>query len=247
MSSINFSSLDLTSTERIDRQLVDHLFMLKEQLEYTLSNLDSTNFNYKFFDELTVRVQNGLDIQGVVTFEDLANNSQTVINGAYIKTGIVEASNFVTHTVAETTYTHGELLMYYKESDRSPDSDVLLAGGIRMDDEGFGTDTSSRFRLWIYTNEFEFSDFRVSLKLSSAYRASLEAQNQIYIYCAKDSKEGTPGTVTIGAEKSSDTSISHVNILAGMLSINGGTYDGNVEDCVVRITGSLYVNGSKIA
>ena len=44
--SINFNSLNLSDNGSIDRQLADHLFMLKEQLEYTLSNLDSTHFIY---------------------------------------------------------------------------------------------------------------------------------------------------------------------------------------------------------
>lgn len=248
MSSINFNSLDFSNMSgKLDRQVIDHLFMLKEQLEYTLSNLDSSNFNYRFFDELTVRVQNGLNIEGVVTFEALATNEKTVINGAYIKTGTVEASNFVTYTVSDTTETYGELKMFYKAYEWDPDYQALLAGGIRMDDEGLGTDTSSRFRLWIYTSELEGSAFRVSLKLSSAYRASLEAQGQIYIYCSKDPDDGA-GSVTIGAERAnSSNSVSTVNILASMLSINGGTYNGAQENCVVRINGSLYVNGVKIA
>ena len=245
---VNFNSLDFNNISgKSDRQIIDHLFMLKEQLEYTLSNLDSSNFNYRFFDELTVRVQNGLNIEGVVTFEALATNEETVINGAYIKTGTVEASNFVTYTVAETTGTYGEVKMFYKEYGWWLDDDALLAGGIRMDDEGLGTDESSRFRLWIYTSKLEDSAFRVSLKLSSAYRASLEAQGQIYIYCSMDPEDG-PGSVTIGAERTnSPNSISTVNILAGMLNINGGTYNAEQETCVVRINGSLYVNGEKIA
>ena len=245
---VNFNSLDFSNISgKSDRQVIDHLFMLKEQLEYTLSNLDSSNFNYRFFDELTVRVQNGLNIEGVVTFDALATNEKTVINGAYIKTGTVAASNFVTYTVAATADTYGELKMFYKESDSWPDEVAILAGGIRMDDEGLGTADSSRFRLWVYTSELDDSNFRVSLKLSSAYRASLEAKGQIYIYCSVDPKDG-PGSVTIGAERNNSTSlVSTVNILAEALNINGGTYDGEQETCVVRIKGSLYVNGNKIA
>ena len=210
MSSINFNSLDFSGNGSTDRQLVDHLFMLKEQLEYTLSNLDSTNFNYKFFDELTVRVQDGLNIQGVVTFEDLANNSQTVINGAYIKTGVMEASQFKTYTYAEDTQTYGELLFYYQEYlDNTPDM-AYLAGGMRMDDEGLGTDNSSRFRLWVYTKDIPDSAFKVSLKLSSAYKASLEAVRQIYIHCADEG--GYAGIVTI------DASVINLN---GVVRVNG--------------------------
>lgn len=215
MSGVNFTSLDMTSNSNVDQKLVDHLFMLKEQLEYTLSNLDSDNFNYKFFDELTVKVQNGLNIEGIVTYTDLANRGQTVINGAYIKTGVMEASTFKTYTYAENTETYGEFLMYYQEYLEDTQDQALLAGGIRMDDEGLGTDTSSRFRLWIYTEDIPGSEFKVSLKLSSSYKASFEAKNTMYIYCADEGS--TAGHITIRAS---------VIDLEGYVRVNGAVIGG---------------------
>jgi hypothetical protein len=210
---VSFSSLDFEGNSAVEnKRIIDHLFMLREQLEYTLSHLDSNNFSYKFFDDLTVRVKNGLDIEGVVTFYDLANNSQTLINGAYIKTGIMEASLFRTFTYAKTTETSGELLMYYADTPEDTLEQSFLAGGIRMDDAGLGTDTSSRFRLWIYTSAIPRSGFRVSLKLSSAYQASLEAVRQIYIYCADDNQGVSAGQITIRA--------SVIN-LEGYVRVNG--------------------------
>ena len=210
-----FGLTELNSSTKTDREITDYLFLLKEQLDYTLSNLDSSNFNYKFYEDLTVRVQNGLNIEGIVTFSALATNAETIINGAYIKTGIVEASNFKTYTYAESTETYGELLMYYQDKTDDPHDMAFLAGGIRMDDEGLGTDTSSRFRLWVYTQDIPESAFRVSLKLSSAYKASFEAVNNMYIACADDGQ--TAGHITIRAS---------VIDLEGYVRVNGESIGG---------------------
>ena len=230
MSSINFSSLDFGNTDGTDRKLIDHLFMLKEQLEHTLSHLDSENFSYKFFDELTVRVQKGLNLQGVVTFEALAQNDTTVINGAYIKTGTVSASQFKTYTASNTANTKGEILMYYKTDEEDPEGAAILAGGIRMDDEGLGTEDSSRYRLWIYTEKLDDTRFKVSLKLSSAYRASLEAYEKIYIYCADQEKSGNIELKSRSIDlncPNEGQSVGHITLEAGLIDLNG----------IVRING----------
>lgn len=235
--SVNFSSLDFSGIDGTDRKLIDHLFMLKEQLEHTLSHLDSENFSHKFFDELTVRVQKGLNLQGVVTFEALARNDTTLINGAYIKTGTVSASQFKTYTISDTTYTYGEVLMYYKPSESYTDEEALLAGGIRMDDEGLGKPESSRFRLWIYTDELTDSAFKVSLKLSSKYRASLEAHEKIYIFC--DDEGLNPGNIELKARTIYLNCPDNVNTdTLGRVTIKAHYID---------LEGTVLINGEKIS
>ena len=231
---LNFNSLNF-SGETSNEDIISHLFMLREQLEYTLSNLDSANFNYKFFDELTVKVQNGLNIEGIVTFKDLAERDSTVINGAVIKTGEVEPSLFKTYSypVSNGTagVTNGEILMYYTDESTPP----LIAGGLRMDYEGAGTDTEAMFRIFLYTESIVNSKFKVALKLQSAYRASFEAKEQLYIKCKGD-------VVIESADRNND--VSSIILRSTIINMNGGYSDGATQGAYVRITGDIDLKGT---
>lgn len=68
-----------------------------------------------------------ITLTGVVGFEDLANNSRTVINGNYIKTGTIDADRINLNTVASKTY--------------NPIT-FPSSGGIRVGTSGLYTDIS---------------------------------------------------------------------------------------------------------
>lgn len=199
---LNFSSLNFSDVEqsKISRELVDHLFMLKEQLEYTLSNLGTDNFNKReleIFAE-SIRVTGAVTFDNVVTFDDLESDDETVINGAYIKSGIVEASTYRTFLEkhGDASAICGTVSMYYVPSGSTWEYAVKkdgLAGGLLLDDRGKNADetTTSRYCLWLYARNCWSGDNMVSLKLSSEYRASLEADEQIFI--------GSPGKIIIDA------------------------------------------------
>lgn len=249
MSSINFSSLDFGNASGTDRKLIDHLFMLKEQLEHTLSHLDSENFSYKFFDELTVRVQNGLNLQGVVTFEALENNATTVINGAYIKTGLVDASIFRTYAYATFennqivgATTSGEIQMYYVGGNNLP----LLAGSLKMDYEGADTDNEALFRIILSTESIEDSHFNVALKLISEYRGSFEAKEMLYLSCDKYHNEA--GNVTIEAKNNGDL-VGNIVLRANRKNNTGGIESGiiKISGTVIDIKGTVRINDTVIS
>lgn len=238
---LNLSSLDFSDIEqsKMSRELIDHLFMLKEQLEYTLSNLGTDNWNQK---ELEIFAEK-ISVKGAVTFEDLANGDETVINGAYIKSGVVEASTFRTFLEkhGDASRLNGSVSMYYVPDDWTWDDTVKyddgLAGGLMLDDRS-GTDdeeTMSRYCVWLYTRNCftNYSDSNtVSLKLSSEYRASLEAAQLIYIKCSNWGR-----------------SLGQVKIIAGDYDENG-KLDGGVitlTASIIRLEGSVYVNGSLIS
>lgn len=191
LSSLNFSDIEQS---KISRELIDHLFMLKEQLEYTLSNLGTDNFNKR---ELEIFAES-IRVTGAVTFDDLASGDETVINGAYIKSGIMEASTYRTFLEkhGDASAICGTVSMYYVPSGSTWEYAVKedgLAGGLLLDDRGKGVDatTTSRYCLWLYARNCWSGDNMVSLKLSSEYRASLEAEEQIFI--------GSPGRIIIDA------------------------------------------------
>lgn len=199
--SVAFKGFDFIRNGEINADLLNgQLFMLNERLDWMMSNLNASNFNRYFFDELTVRVAKGLNLEGVVTFKALAENEETVINGARIKTGVVEASEFVTYTDRYDTQTYGEIRMYYINGDEVTYENPYLAGGIKMDFAPKTTEAESQFRLWIYTDKIPNSNFKVSLKLESAYRASLEGKELVYIRSSRMTGSNASAKITLDSE-----------------------------------------------
>ena len=189
---LNFSSLDFNDIEqsKISRELIDHLFMLKEQLEYTLSNLGTDNWNQK---ELEIFAEK-ISVKGAVTFEDLKNGDETIINGAYIKSGVVEASTFraFLKEINGGCSVNGEVSMFYVPEKMTWEEavkkdDETLAGGLKLDNRGDDNDeeNTAQYCMWVYTRNCFDGDDKVALKLSSEYRASLEAVEGIFIYTSE--------------------------------------------------------------
>lgn len=109
-----------------------------------------------------------------VTADQLKGNGTTQINGGNITTGKISAIDIegcVFRSVLDSKgNVGGEVQMYYIDS---------LAGGIRLDNQGEGSEYETVNRMFIYTKNTAGVAF--SLKLESAAGASLVAEKNVYI------------------------------------------------------------------
>lgn len=249
MSVVSFNSLNNIKSDASERELIDRLFLLREELEFALTSLDESNFTKKFYENLevtiiesaTIKVLSGLDISGIVTFEALASGEETIINGAHIKTGTIEASTFITHTYENNpTSPDGEVLMYYVTEYGTK----FLGGGLRLDGEGEGTDTSSRYRLHLYTKQFASSLFKPSLKLRSENNINFSADEQIYIACL------APVGSAVSVLNITPTKIVHkvddVETITIECDSNGDNPNITLNAYLLEINGTLLVNGKEV-
>lgn len=120
-----------------------------------------------------------IQFSGMVTFAGLSEGT-TTINGACIKTGTISAINISGCSIEGSTFRSvlnaygglgGEIQFCYLAKD-------LIAGGIRLDDQGTGSETESRYRMFIYTRNIYGISF--AMKLQSAGGISIEAARHIY-------------------------------------------------------------------
>lgn len=267
--------------EKIEK-LTSYLFMLLEQLRYSLANLDKDNFNDAGLEEigkiitepvyvrlegaegdiheLNVTAQflssriadaegnvstltqtvnsmrlsvvngessstitltaNGVGISsqsiqftGMVTFAGLSSGT-TVIDGACIRTGTISAVNISGCSIEGSTFRSvlsayggigGEIQFCYLAPN-------LVAGGIRLDDQGTGSETESRYRMFLYTRSVYGVSF--AMKLQSAGGISIEAAR--HIYCSS----GMNFLVSAGSIRMAAADIH----LSGNVYINGALY-----------------------
>lgn len=117
---------------------------------------------------------------GMVTFSGLSAGT-TTINGACIKTGTISAVNISSCTIEGCTFRSvmqgygsygGEIQFCYLYPS-------WVAGGIRLDDQGAGTSSESRYRMFLYTNYIAGISF--AMKLQSAGGMSLTCQSDFYL------------------------------------------------------------------
>lgn len=117
---------------------------------------------------------------GMVTFAGLSEGT-TTINGACIKTGTISAVNISSCNIEGCTFRSvmqgygsygGEIQFCYLYSS-------WVAGGIRLDDQGAGTSSESRYRMFLYTNYIAGISF--AMKLQSAGGMSLTCQSDLYL------------------------------------------------------------------
>ncbi len=147
-------------------------------------------------------------ITGMVTFADLSTSGSTTINGSNITTGVISAIDIssvtidgssITGSTFETVLTAygvgGEIKCYYL----SNTSESYLAGGLRLDDQGGGVD--STYRMFLYTRNVLGVSF--ALKLESAGSMSLESSDEIYLLA--------PGRISIEGSKIDLTGTVRVN------------------------------------
>lgn len=89
---INFPHF--TGQETTDEKLgivTDYLYMLYEQLRYSMSNLGVENFNDAELKDIITMSAKQIDLTGYVTFNSLSTPGQTIIDGANISTGTISA------------------------------------------------------------------------------------------------------------------------------------------------------------
>lgn len=85
----HFTGNETTET-KIDA-IQNYLYMLYEQLRYSMGNLGTENFSEGGIKDLEQIVAKNIDITGMVTFRDLETEGATIINGANITTGTISA------------------------------------------------------------------------------------------------------------------------------------------------------------
>ena len=156
---------------------------------------------------------------GIVTFSDLSTAGSTTINGGNITTGTISAialsGNSITggtisgstiRTLLGSTGTVGGELEFHYGSYGS------IYGGMRLDDQGAGTELEAKRRLFIYTkNPF-------ALKLSCETRMSIEASWAVYL---------RSGSASISLDSDGIIKITAATInLAGTVKVNGTEIGG---------------------
>ena len=285
----SFPNLSEGSTAEKFEQISSYMFMLLEQLRYTMSNLGQDNFNKTELDDiadiirdpvyaqlkntngqvaslaltaeglssrlgdaegnitllsqtvngLALSVTNGstsstialvsngvvidsqiIRLSGMVTFSDLSTVGKTTICGDNITTGKISAITMESCTFKSLLQTNGEVGGEYEMYYGSIASNNL-AGGVRLDVEGLGTEQEAQYRMFIYTNTVGGKAF--ALKFVSAGGVSIEGNTALYF------KGNTTATVTSGTKtliaSSKDVYVEGVNVyLKGKIYINGKQY-----------------------
>lgn len=123
-----------------------------------------------------------ISFSGMVTFTDLSTSGWTTINGDNITTGTIKAIDIYGCNIEGSTFRSilranstigGEIEMCYLNTN-------YVAGGIRLDDQGAGTEYERTYRMFIYTNYVQGVGF--AMKLQSASGISMEADESVYLY-----------------------------------------------------------------
>ena len=123
-----------------------------------------------------------ISFSGMVTFSDLSTSGETTINGDNITTGTIEAIDIYGCTIEGSTFQSvlqangtvgGEIEFCYLNTN-------YVAGGIRLDDQGAGTEYERTYRMFIYTNYVQGVGF--AMKLQSASGISMEADENVFLY-----------------------------------------------------------------
>ena len=123
-----------------------------------------------------------ISFSGMVTFSDLSTSGETTINGDNITTGTIEAIDIYGCTIEGSTFQSvlqangtvgGEIQFCYLNT-------RYVAGGIRLDDQGAGTEYERTYRMFIYTNYVQGVGF--AMKLQSASGISVEADENVHLY-----------------------------------------------------------------
>lgn len=122
-----------------------------------------------------------ISFSGMVTFTDLETSGWTTINGDNITTGTIEAIDIYGCNIEGSTFRSildsaggigGEIEMCYLNTN-------YVAGGIRLDDQGAGTEYERQYRMFICTDTILGVPY--CLKIHSANGMSIESDEIIAI------------------------------------------------------------------
>lgn len=181
----NISSLQVTAqslTSRITNAegAVSSLTQTVNSITLSVSNGETSSTIHLLRDGIIVASRT-IQFNGMVTFSDLSGSGTTIINGDNIQTGTISAINISGCVIEGSIFRSvldyngnygGEIQFYYL-------SNYYLAGGIRLDDQGAGTQYENRYRMFVYTESVAGVAF--ALKLQAAGGISIEAGENVYI------------------------------------------------------------------
>lgn len=157
-----------TTDEKI-REILDYLYQFNEQLRYTLNNIGKGNFNDAELDTI---------LSGLVTVQDLQTGGKTQISGDNITSGTIRAANLegctFTSNLQESGAVGGQIVMKYMDN---------TVGGIRLDDQGEGSDDETKYRMFIHTGTAGGKPF--AMKMESDGGISIETQKNIFMYAVE--------------------------------------------------------------
>lgn len=216
----NISSLQLTAqslTTRITNAegAVSSLTQTVNSITLSVSNGQYSSTIRLLMDGIIVS-SNTIQFSGMVTFADLEGSGTTIINGDNIQTGTISAINISGCIIEGSTFRStlsyngsvgGEIEFYYL-------SNYYLAGGIRLDDQGAGTQYENRYRMFVYTESVAGVAF--ALKLQAAGGISMEAGENVYIEAGTRLTLRAYDDITIDGRASVS--------ISGDLYINGQAY-----------------------
>ena len=150
-----------------------------------------------------------ITFSGMVTYTDLATSGWTTINGDNITTGTITAIDITSCNIESSTIDcvlkadgaiGGELRMCYINSN-------YVAGGIRVDDQGAGTDYERKHRMFIYTDTILGVPF--CMKIFSANGMSITSDEIIIM-------ESATHTIINGND--------YIRMAADSIYLNGDVY-----------------------
>lgn len=234
----NVSSLQQTATSLSSRitgldQSVSTISQSVNSIYLSVSNGNQSSTISLYKDGVAISSQN-IVIKGMVTFTDLSSEGFSTINGANITTGTISAISIESCDVSASVFScvltaqsqvSGELKFYYKYLG----IDSYLAGGIRLDDGGSGSDEDASYRMYLYTQNTA-GGRAFALKLYSDYKISMEAEEYIYIGCHNHATMEAAGEFVIRCFD----------------ALGGG--DIYLEaDSGIYLNGDVYVNGRLIS
>lgn len=181
----NISSLQLTAQSLTTR--IANAEGEVSSLTQTVNSITLTVSNGEYSSTIRL-LMNGIimssrtiQFTGMVTFADLEGSGTTIINGDNIQTGTISAIDIYGCTIEGSVFrsvldyngdSGGEIQFYYL-------STRYLAGGIRLDDQGAGTQYENRYRMFVYTESVAGVAF--AMKLQAAGGISIEADENVYI------------------------------------------------------------------
>lgn len=140
------------STEQKIDTIQNYLFMLYEQLRYSMGNLGTENFSEGGIKDLEQIVAKRIDLSGYVTFSSLSEPGQTVINGANLMTGTVTADEVVANISIQSPSILGGA---YHDSDMDSTLDISSFPGficMRYGDDESTSVADSAFGIVQYAN-----------------------------------------------------------------------------------------------
>ena len=160
---------------------VSSLTQTVNSITLSVSNGESSS-TIKLMRDGVVVSSKSISFSGMVTFSDLSTAGQTTINGSNITTGTIDAIDIYGCTIEGSTFKSvlkangtvgGEIEFCYLNTN-------YVAGGIRLDDQGAGTEYERTYRMFIYTNYVQGVGF--AMKLQSASGISMEADENVFLY-----------------------------------------------------------------